>query len=118
MKIPGSMLLVATLVSAAAMAVSNPVGAAERLSDVDFMNASRCAGLAEGFKIENTSLKALLEDQRGWREGFIQEKADEMRQEAAGQVRRANAAGKQRISAELNGACKTYLGSSPTVAAR
>ena len=42
----------------------------------------------------------------------------EMRTEAAGQARRANGAEKQRIAAELDGACKAYLGSSSVVAMR
>jgi hypothetical protein len=117
MKLPGSIILVGTLVAAAAIAAVTPVGAAERLSDVAFMNASRCAGLAEGAKIDSASIKAFLEAQRGSRDSYIQDKAEEMRDDAAREARHAGGTSSQRIAAELDGACKTYVGAA-TVAKR
>jgi len=116
MKTPGSMLLAATLMGAAALAVVTPAAAADRISDAAYMSAARCAGLAEGAKLDTASVTKLLDAQRGGRDFYIQDKADEMRREAARSVQRAGEAGKQRLTAELGGSCKAFLGSGTTVA--
>ena len=111
MRIPGSMLLAATLMTAAGVAAA-PASAAERLTDVAYMTASRCAGLAEAGQVDVTAVKALLDAQRGARDLYIQDKGEEMRQDAVRESHRAKGGAKQRIAAELDGVCKSYLAGS------
>ncbi|MGE5500645.1 MAG: hypothetical protein ACM3W4_01830 [Ignavibacteriales bacterium] len=104
-----------TIIAIAAMAAAAATSAVaqpnNRLSDVEFMQAARCAGIASAdSSIDTTSIKALLKAQGSGRVGFIADKADEMRSDAARSAKRANGYAKEKLNAELDGACKRYLG--------
>jgi len=104
-----------TIIAIAALAAASTTTAFaqpnDRLTDVEYMQAARCAGLAAGdAAVDTGSITALLKTQSHGRVGYISEKADEMRSDAARSARHANGFAKERISAELGGACKRFLG--------
>jgi hypothetical protein len=104
-----------TLIAIAALAAATTSTAfaqpSDRLSDVDYMQAARCAGIAsaEG-SIDVASVNALLKTQGRGRAAYISDKADEMRSDAARSAKRANGYAKEKLNAELGGVCKRFLG--------
>ncbi len=116
MQLPASMVLVATLVIAAGAAVVTPVNAEPALSDVAYMQAAHCAGLAQGAKLDTTKVDALLKSQAWGRMAVATDRADEMRDEARRQASRAGPFESQALAAERNGACSPYLGTAPETA--
>ena len=115
MQVPASMLLVATLVVAAGAAAISPVQAAEtpQLSDVAYLQAAHCAGLAEGAKRDTRHVDAMLKTEEANRFGWIYDKAQDMRADGARQARRASGLGRQQVDNELN-TCAAYLGAPQT----
>lgn len=108
------MLLVATLVAAAGAAVITPAHAEPaQLSDVAYMQAARCAGLAEGAKRDTAYVKALLNKEEGNRMNWIYDKANELRSDAERDAHGASGLRAERIANELN-ACQVYLGDGQT----
>ncbi len=116
MPMPKSVMFMAPLMIAAGMVSATSAGAADRLTDVSYMNAARCAGLIEGSQGDVAPYKTVLDAQRAGRESYVQDKSEEIRLEAQREVRRANPAAKQKIAAELEGACKAYVGGSRVTA--
>jgi hypothetical protein len=95
--------------------VVTPAGAAERLTDVDYMNAARCAGLAEGAKLDTASVTKLLGEQGRGRDFYIRDEATSKRQDASRWAYRAKAHDERSLGDALNG-CKDYLGPPTAVA--
>jgi hypothetical protein len=104
-KIAIASLVFAASVFAGAASAQSP----ERLTDVAFLAASRCEGLAQGAKLDATSLKKMLDDQGNQRSQYILDKADEVRSDAKRQAANASGYTQQSVSAELSGACQAYL---------
>ncbi|MHB8285520.1 MAG: hypothetical protein ACYDD1_12685 [Caulobacteraceae bacterium] len=115
MQVPSSMLLVATLVIAAGAAVISPVQAAEtpQLSDVAYLQAAHCAGLAEGAKLDTKHVDTVLQTEEANRFGWIYDKAQDLRQTGAREARQATGVAQVQVKNDLN-ACAAYLGVSPT----
>ena len=112
------MLFVGTLMIAAGFAAVTPAGAATpQLSDVAYMNAARCTGLAEGMGRDATGLKALVKVQGASREGFVSDRADQARADAQREARRAGPDTLRHLVAEADGACARYTAGA-TVATR
>ncbi len=111
------MLLVATLVIAAGAAVISPAQAAEtpQLSDAAYLQAARCAGLAQGAKRDTKHVDDLLKTEEGNRFGWIYDKAQDLRLDGEREARRAGAVSRQQVEAELN-TCAAYLGAPATTA--
>lgn len=91
--------------------------AAERVSDLDYMKASRCKGIAEGVgQTDTAGLDAFLKEQKKGRQGIVLERAgsefDRAKREARSEDRR------ERMTAELAGACTAYMGPGKDMAAR
>ena len=110
MQLPASAVLVATLVIAAGAAAVTPVNAEPAMSDVAYMQAARCAGLAQGAKMDTTKIDALLRDQQLGRESVAVDRGGEMRDDARRQASHAGPIERQQLAAEMNGACRAYLG--------
>jgi hypothetical protein len=109
------MLLVATLVVAAGAAVISPVQAAEtpQLSDVAYLQAAHCAGLAEGAKRDTRHIDAVLKTEESNRPSWVYDKAQDVRSDGARQARRASGVGRQQLDSELD-TCAAYLGAPQT----
>ena len=90
--------------------------AAEKVTDVDFLKANRCKGLATTLTgvVDTNALDSFIKAERGARAAYIVDRANEefarARKEAKGEDR------KDRLTAELTGACQAYLGPSSSVA--
>ena len=110
MQVPASMVLVATLIVAAGVAVVSPVSAEPAMTNAAYMQAARCAGLAQGADLNTGHVDALLTARASSQGSAVLDESDEMRADAQDQVHRARAAGRRRLEAELNGVCQTYLG--------
>jgi hypothetical protein len=88
-----------------AVAVAGSAAAA-RFTDVDYLRASRCKGIAAGLGADTTSLDALLKAERGSRIDTILRHGEEEANRAKRQAADANM--KERLSAELASGCAVY----------
>ncbi len=103
----GLMVVAATLTGTAASAEPR------KLSDVDFLEAARCVGIASSGKIGSTDVPALngwLRSQSTGRSIYIAERADQVQHDAKMEASRAGEFQKQRLINELNGVCATLRG--------
>jgi hypothetical protein len=83
--------------------------ASDRVSDVDYMKAARCKGLATGLGAESAGLDAFLKEQSASRASIIVVRgAEEM---ARGKKDAKRSESKDRVNAELSGPCLAYSGS-------
>lgn len=96
------------LATLAALGATAASAEPNRLSDVDYLQAARCVGLASSKTLASPDQKALVAwfrvETRG-RPGFIVDKADEMQRDAQSQANHADVYARPRLEAELNGAC-------------
>jgi hypothetical protein len=79
-----------------------------RLSDVAYLQAARCAGLANSSKLgsaDGKALKALLDAQANGRQPFILDQADEAKAKAKREGDRADDYMKSKLQSELSGVC-------------
>ena len=104
-------LLVGALVIASVFGVAGFANAqsSDHLSDVGFIGAARCAGLAEGSHTDAAALTALLAREETRHPAYAIDRADEVRAEAKVHAARATGYDKQSIADELAGRCQTYL---------
>lgn len=111
MNTTGAAALLGTILLAGAAVLAPAAHAAtdDQWSDNDYLTASRCAGLAQGSKMDTTHIDALLKDHGAWRLGFISERAENARSDATRLARRASPAQRQHFDAELAGYCQAYL---------
>lgn len=103
--------LIVTLAAAAATTATAQPG--NRLSDVDFMQAARCRGLAGSEALgamDTKAIDAMLKEQSHGRAAFITGKADELRDNAVRSAKRADGYTKEKLVAERDGVCKRFLG--------
>lgn len=108
------MKIVAAALAFSALAAGS-VAAAE-VTDVDFLKANRCKGLATSIEgvVDVAALNTFIKSERGARANYIVDRADtefkRARKEAKSEDRR------DRLTAELTGPCQAYLGGSTSVA--
>jgi hypothetical protein len=82
--------------------------AAAHFTDVDYLRASRCKGIATGLGADTTSLDALLKAEGRSRIDVILRHGEEEADRAKRQATDANM--KDRLSAELASGCAAYTG--------
>ncbi len=105
-----------TVIALAITAFAGSASAAEKITDVDYLKANRCRGLATSIQgvVDPAALNSFIKSERGSRAVYIvdrgEEEFDRARREAKSQDR------KERLTAELTGACQAYLGGSTHVA--
>ena len=106
-----------TLIAFAALASDLGATAAsaqpQHLSDVAYIEAGRCVGLASSKTIaapDAKSMAAWFNAERRGREEFIVEKAEDAMRDARSQADRANPYLKSQLEAEFSGACATLKG--------
>ncbi|MFI4974879.1 MAG: hypothetical protein ACHP84_10105 [Caulobacterales bacterium] len=107
-------LLFAAVLSATAAGVA--FAAPSRLTDVEFLQANRCLGLMSSKSLgeaDVAAVKALVGDQSRGRIGYILDRGDQMREDAARQAGRAGPDLRAHLIAERDGVCRT-LGQSTT----
>ena len=104
--------LTATLTIAAACAsAAVAVAAPARLSDVQFIEANRCIGIESTKTFASPdvdALRKLVKDNYG-RDSYIQDKADQARDDGQRDASRSSADVNQRITAERDGVCRALV---------
>jgi hypothetical protein len=100
-------ILLATL--SLGLTAAGAAAAADHLTDVDWLKANRCRGIAEGLGAGDTAgLDSLIKTEGRTRPDVIYQRGA---QEAQRGKRDASSQDlRERLSAELNGPCMTYLG--------
>jgi hypothetical protein len=90
--------------------------AAERVSDVDYLRANRCKGLATSIQgvVDPAALTSFIKAERGARATYIVDRGEEEFQRARKEGKSQDR--KERLTAELTSSCQAYLGSSTSVA--
>ncbi|MET0272391.1 MAG: hypothetical protein ABW360_05335, partial [Phenylobacterium sp.] len=111
------MKVAAIALTVVACAAASSAFAATRASDLDYLKASRCKGLADGIgQVDSAGLDAYLKDQSRGRQSFVIERGESEAQRAKRETRSADR--KDRLTAELTGPCMAYVGPAKDVAAR
>ncbi|MCR5876403.1 hypothetical protein LRS10_21010 [Phenylobacterium sp. J426] len=112
------MKFAAIFVAAAALASAGSSFASERVSDMDYMKASRCKGLATTLTgvVDASSIDAYLKSARSSRSPAVYERADSEFDKAKREARSEDR--KTRLTAELTGPCSAYLGAPASMAKR
>jgi hypothetical protein len=105
----------AVLLAALGLAVAGAAVASDHLTDVDYLKANRCRGLAEGLGVGDTAnLDAMIKAEGRSRVETIYDRGQE--ELARGKRDASKSDLKERVSAELNGPCMTYLGGAKNTA--
>lgn len=101
------------MVAAAALGASTASAKTERLTDVAYIQAARCVGLATSKAMsqpDGEAMKAWLDAQGRGRQTFIVAKGEETQRQARRDADRADEFQKAKLSAELSGACAQLKG--------
>jgi hypothetical protein len=103
------MRITVAIVALACAAATTATAQPGRLTDIEYLQAARCSGLAAAQGMDTSAYDAVLKSQRVGRAGFIQDKADTTKSEAKRLIARAGAERKPVLLAELDGACRRFL---------
>lgn len=102
---------------AALFATAASAAAPAKITDIEYLKASRCVGLASAGTlnpVDATALTGFVKEQERIRAGYINERA---REEAAKAKRQAkHMDGRERLNAELAGPCMAYVSGGATTA--
>jgi hypothetical protein len=104
------MKFAAALLVAASLSAAGAASAATINSDLDYLKASRCKGIATGLGADTSSVDAALKKEGRSRPEVIVNRGKDEADRAKRQTSDANM--KDKLTAELNGPCMAYL--SPT----
>jgi hypothetical protein len=109
------MKVIAMVLAGASLVAAGSAAASDRVTDLDYLKASRCKGIAQATGADTASLDAYLKAaERGRQEVIIERGATELdrgKRESKGDR-------KDRAAAELAGACTAYMGAGKDMAAR
>ncbi|MDB5423817.1 MAG: hypothetical protein JWQ29_1233 [Phenylobacterium sp.] len=105
----------AIALAAVALLAAGAASAADRVSDLDYMRASRCKGLAVSLGSDTSSLDAFLKDQGRSRQEFVLDRGTEEMNRGKREASKTDL--KARTSAELAGPCLAYTGQGKDMAA-
>jgi hypothetical protein len=97
-------------------AVAAPAFAAEKITDVDYMKANRCKGLATSIEgvVDPAALNSFIKAERGARATYVVDRGEEEFKRAKKEGKSADR--KERLTAELTGPCQAFLGGATSVA--
>jgi hypothetical protein len=94
--------------SLASMVIASAASAQPRLSDLDYVEAARCAALASSKSLASqdaAAMKALVSSQSMRRDPVVLDQADQATRDASSEAARAGPETKARLQAELAGRC-------------
>jgi hypothetical protein len=110
------MQITAITLVAASLLTAGAAAASDRFTDLDYMKASRCSGLAAGLNAADAaSLSALVKAEGRNRVDLVLTRGQSEFDRAKRQARSAD--NKDRLTAELTSACAAYTGAGRDVAA-
>jgi len=96
-----------TAVALASLSLASAgVAYAAPISDMDYLKASRCRGIAKGLGADTSAIEAYLKRAAGGRSALVVSRADE--EFAKGKRQSSSSDGKDRLQAELSGPCAAY----------
>jgi hypothetical protein len=104
------MKFAAALLVAAGLSAAGAASATTIKTDLDYLKASRCEGLAVGLGADTSNIDAALKKEGRTRPEVIVNRGKDEMDRAKRQTADANM--KDKLTAELNGPCMAYL--SPT----
>jgi len=107
------MKLVPIALTALSLAIAGSAAASGRVTDVDYLKASRCKGLAQGTGADTSGLDAFIKAEGRSRQDVVLRMANEQLDRAKHEAANANL--KDKVTAELSGACSAYMGSGKAV---
>lgn len=86
--------------------------AAAAVSDVDFIKASRCRGLAESglTAVDTAAMDAFIKNERSGRPAYVLERSKVEYDKAKREAKSDSGDRKARVTAELSGPCQVYKG--------
>jgi hypothetical protein len=90
------------------LAVAGSAAASSRVTDVDYLKANRCKGIAAGMGADTAGLDAFIKAEGRTRVDYVLRRGEEEASRAKRQTADANL--KDRLSAELSGGCAAYMG--------
>ena len=104
------------VIALAAAAFAAPTFASAKVTDVDYLRASRCAGLATGIEgvVDPAALTSFGKAARGARPPHVVDRGQEEFMRAKKEAKSADR--RARLTAELTGACQAYMGGATSVA--
>lgn len=84
--------------------------AAAAVSDVDYMKANRCRGLAASgiTEVDTAAMDAFIKAERGARSSYITQRAQAEYDKAKREGKTDSAERKAKLTAELTGPCQAY----------
>ena len=103
-------LFAIALTSAGLLAAAGSASAA--VSDVDYLKANRCRGLAASgiASVDTTSMDAFIKSEGRTRNAFVTDRGKSEFDKAKREGKTDNTDRKARLVAELNGPCQAYKG--------
>ena len=104
----------AIALAAMGLLAAGAASASERATDLDYMKAARCKGLATGLGADTSGFDAYLKQQSASRSPMVMDRGDD--EMARGKKDAKKSEAKDRINAELSGPCMAYSGSPKGVA--
>ena len=90
------------------LAAAGSATASDKLTDMDYLKANRCLGLAAAMNVDTAGLNAMLKSESRTRSEPILLRGQDELTRAKHDADRASY--KERLNAELNGPCMAYLG--------
>lgn len=94
----------------AAAMLAGAASASEKVTDVAFLKASRCSGLASSIDgvVDSAALDNFVKAERGARASYIIDRGDAEYQRARKEAKSPDR--RERLTAELSTSCQAYLG--------
>jgi len=106
----------AIAIAAVGLSLAGAAAAADHVTDVDYLKASRCRGIAAGLGADTVGLDAFLKSESRNRVDLILRRGEDEASRGKREARDANL--KDRLSGELASACTAYMGPGKSLAAR
>jgi hypothetical protein len=110
------MKFAAIALAAVATFAAGAASAGDKITDVDYLKANRCKGLATSIEgvVDPAALNSFIKSERGARASYIVDRGDAEFQRARREAKSADR--KARLTTELTTSCQAYLGASTSVA--
>lgn len=109
------MKVIAMVLAGASLVAAGSAAASDRVTDLDYLKASRCKGIAMATGADTAGLDSYLKAAERGRQPVILERAQD---ETSRAKRESRGDRKERAMAELAGACTAYTGAGKDMAAR
>lgn len=102
------MRLASLALTATALLIAGSAAAADRATDIDYLRASRCRGIAAGLSLDAPALDAFLKAEGRTRDLFVHNRGEEEQARGKRDAKRAERIPK--LTEEFNGPCQAYKG--------